>query len=83
MNAEHDFGTWLRQARADYDLTQEALAERIGCSPQTVRAFETGRRRPSREMAAFYAALSAETRDRTSALVHVRAGATEDHSGSR
>ncbi|HYF64886.1 MAG TPA: helix-turn-helix domain-containing protein, partial [Herpetosiphonaceae bacterium] len=52
MNADHDFGMRLRQARAEYDLTQEALAEQIGCSPQTVRAFETGRRRPSREMAA-------------------------------
>jgi predicted ATPase/transcriptional regulator with XRE-family HTH domain len=66
MNADHDFGVWLRQARADYDLTQEALAEKIGCSPQTVRSFETGRRRPSRDMAA-----------RIADILHVPADARE------
>jgi predicted ATPase/DNA-binding XRE family transcriptional regulator len=49
---ERDFCTWLRQARTERDLTQEALAEAVGCAEQTVRAFESGRRRPSREMAA-------------------------------
>jgi transcriptional regulator with XRE-family HTH domain len=33
-------------------MTQEALAEAVGCATQTVRSFEIGRRRPSREMAA-------------------------------
>ena len=48
---ERDFGVWLRQARTELDLTQEALAELAGCSVQTVRSFESGRRRPSRDMA--------------------------------
>src|SRR5581483_12518123 len=52
MHNPPTFGTWLRQARIARDLTQEALAEQIGCSTQTVRAFERDRRRPSREMAA-------------------------------
>jgi transcriptional regulator with XRE-family HTH domain len=34
------------------DMTQEALAEAVGCATQTVRSFENGRRRPSRDMAA-------------------------------
>jgi predicted ATPase/DNA-binding CsgD family transcriptional regulator/transcriptional regulator with XRE-family HTH domain len=45
------FGRWLRQLRAEYDLTQEALAERVGCAVQTIRTFERGLRRPSRDMA--------------------------------
>jgi transcriptional regulator with XRE-family HTH domain len=46
-----DFGSWLRRARGARDLTQEALAEAVGCATQTIRSFEIGRRRPSREMA--------------------------------
>ena len=45
------FGGWLKRLRTQQDLTQEALAERVGCSPQTVRMLESGRRRPSFEMA--------------------------------
>jgi transcriptional regulator with XRE-family HTH domain len=57
MQQSLTFGTWLRQARIARDLTQEALAEQVGCSTQTVRAFESGRRRPSREMAVRLAAI--------------------------
>jgi DNA-binding XRE family transcriptional regulator len=32
----------LKRLRAEHDLTQEALAEMIGCAPQTMRAFERG-----------------------------------------
>lgn len=66
VNRGRDFCGWLRQARVALDLTQEALAEAVGCSEQTVRAFESGRRRPSREMAARLAVilrLPAEERD--------------------
>jgi predicted ATPase/transcriptional regulator with XRE-family HTH domain len=52
MSRKQDFPGWLRQARAANDLTQESLAEAVGCATQTVRSFENGRRRPSREMAA-------------------------------
>ena len=58
LNSNHDdktpndnrFGLWLRQRRIHFDLTQEQLADRIGCSPETVRKIEAGRRRPSRQM---------------------------------
>jgi predicted ATPase/DNA-binding XRE family transcriptional regulator len=51
MDNPLDFGAWLRQIRAARDLTQEALAEAVGCATQTIRSLELGRRRPSREMA--------------------------------
>jgi DNA-binding XRE family transcriptional regulator len=42
---------WMRRQRALRDLTQEALAEEVGCALQTIRAFENGWRRPSRPLA--------------------------------
>jgi predicted ATPase/transcriptional regulator with XRE-family HTH domain len=45
------FGRWLKKLRAQHDLTQEALAELAFCSVQTIRFFESGKRRPSLEMA--------------------------------
>jgi predicted ATPase/DNA-binding XRE family transcriptional regulator len=45
------FGQWLRQRRRSLDLTQEALAQRVGCVVDTVRKIELGMRRPSRAMA--------------------------------
>ncbi|HEU5011273.1 MAG TPA: helix-turn-helix domain-containing protein [Roseiflexaceae bacterium] len=45
------FKDWLRRQRVALDLTQEALAEQVGCAVQTIRAFEHGWRRPSRPMA--------------------------------
>lgn len=50
MQSPTEFGAWLRQLRTARDLTQEALAELVGCAGQTLRSFEIGRRRPSREM---------------------------------
>ena len=44
-------GRWLKRLRAQNDLTQEALAERANVSVQTIRFFESGRRRPSWETA--------------------------------
>ncbi|MBE2239422.1 MAG: tetratricopeptide repeat protein [Caldilineaceae bacterium] len=44
-------GRLLKRLRAQQDLTQEALAERVHCSVQAIRFFESGRRRPSWEMA--------------------------------
>ena len=45
------FGRRLKQLRSRRDLTQEALAELAFCSVQTIRVFETGKRRPAVEMA--------------------------------
>src|SRR5687768_3014663 len=51
MNVETPFPIWLRQRRKALDLRQEDLAERIGCSESTIRKFELGVRRPSRQVA--------------------------------
>src|SRR5689334_12415808 len=45
------FGGQVRQRRRALDLTQEALAERAGCSSETIRKIEAGRVRPSRQLA--------------------------------
>lgn len=45
------FGQWLRQRRKSYDLSQENLADRVGCVFETIRKIEAGRRRPSRQLA--------------------------------
>src|SRR5689334_1662088 len=44
-------GRWLKARRKQLDLTQEALAERVGCSPDTVRKIEAGKQRPSQQLA--------------------------------
>lgn len=45
------FGQWLKERRDTLGLTQDELAQRIGCSPETIRKFEAGTRRPSRQIA--------------------------------
>lgn len=48
---QHDFGSQLRALRAAQDFTQERLAEAVGCATETIRSFESGRRRPSLSIA--------------------------------
>jgi Helix-turn-helix len=45
------FGQWLSQQRQARDLTQEELAERIGCSDSSIQKIEVGDRRPSKQVA--------------------------------
>ena len=42
---------WIKQRRKELGLTQEALAERAGCSWETVRKIEAGIVRPSQQLA--------------------------------
>src|SRR3712207_4824779 len=51
MHEPMTLGRWMKRLRAEHDLTQEALAEALGCAVQTIRTFETGTRRPSRALA--------------------------------
>lgn len=50
MNAD-TFGTWLKARRKKLDLTQEALANLVGCSVSAIRKIENDERRPSRQIA--------------------------------
>lgn len=54
-DGESRFGQWLRRRRRHLDLTQTQLADCAACSLTTIRKFETGERRPSRDLAAVLA----------------------------
>jgi predicted ATPase/DNA-binding XRE family transcriptional regulator len=45
------FGQRLRDLRRDRDLSQAQLADKAGCSVNTIRKLESDERRPSRELA--------------------------------
>jgi predicted ATPase/transcriptional regulator with XRE-family HTH domain len=45
------FGNWVKRRRKALDLTQQELAQRIGCSLSLIFKVESDERRPSREMA--------------------------------
>ena len=51
MEFNPPFGRWLKQRRAQRDLTQGDLARRIHYSPETIRKIEAGRLNPSRQIA--------------------------------
>lgn len=50
MDTPLTFSRWLKRLRIEHGLTQEALAEQVGCSAEMIRAIEGVRRRPSRAM---------------------------------
>jgi predicted ATPase/DNA-binding XRE family transcriptional regulator len=55
MDQEFSFGEWIRKRRKTLDLTQEALAERVGYSAEMLRKIEYDERRPSQRGAALLA----------------------------
>ncbi len=79
------FGQWLRQRRRSHDLTQDALAQCVGCVVDTVRKLEAGLRRPSSAMAERLAqCLSIPLEHHAAFLTAARAGnAPRDLSASR
>ena len=48
---DYSFGIWVRRRRKALDLTQQELAQRVGCSPSLVFKIESDGRRPSRQIA--------------------------------
>jgi transcriptional regulator with XRE-family HTH domain len=51
MQSDISFSQWLKQLRADLDLTQKALAELVSCHYSLIQMYETYKRRPSIAMA--------------------------------
>ena len=50
--AKPEIGNVIRRLRFEHDeMTQQALADRVGCSRQTIVLLEQGRYSPSLEMA--------------------------------
>lgn len=48
---DYSFGDWIRRRRRALDLTQEELAQRVGCSASFIFKIEADERRPSRQVA--------------------------------
>src|SRR5262245_36226100 len=45
------FGAWLKRRRQTLGLTQDALAQQVGCAVATIRKIEADARRPSVQIA--------------------------------
>jgi len=45
------FGTWIKRRRKALDMTQQELAQRVGCSLSLIFKIESDARRPSRQVA--------------------------------
>lgn len=75
MSTPPPFGHWLKRLRAHHDLTQERLAELAYCSVQTIRFFESGKRRPSIEMAERLAAILQVPEEQREQFVRTARGA--------
>src|SRR6476659_8605292 len=83
MDDGRPFGAWLKQRRKDLDLTQEALAERVGCSVDMVRKVESGVARPSRQLADLLATqLEIAPDSRAAFVLRARAGASRSDPGA-
>jgi predicted ATPase/DNA-binding XRE family transcriptional regulator len=78
MDTPSAFGQWLRARRKALDLTQLELAERIGCTEDTVHRWEIGTRRPSKQVASLLAGvLAVPDQDRADFLQFAREGSLE------
>jgi predicted ATPase/class 3 adenylate cyclase len=51
METTNSFGYWIRRQRKALDLTQQMLANRVGCSLAAIKKIESDERRPSRQIA--------------------------------
>ena len=48
---EYSFGSWIKRRRRALGLTQQDLAQRVGCSVSLIFKIESDERRPSRQIA--------------------------------
>ena len=80
MEETISFGYWLRRRRKALDLTQAAVAQRVGCAKTTIQKLELEERRPSREMAQQLAqVLAIPPPERAIFVQCARGGCTTDH----
>jgi predicted ATPase/transcriptional regulator with XRE-family HTH domain len=52
MERRDSFGYWMRRRRKTLDLTQNELAQQVGCAVGTIQKLEGDERRPSKQLAA-------------------------------
>ena len=80
MDEPASFGYWVRRRRKALDLTQAALAARVGLSVAMIRLIEADERCPSREVAGLLAqVLDLEPAERDAFVQAARAALTVDH----
>ena len=71
---EHSFGYWLRLRRKALDLTQDALADRVGCSVGMIRKIESEERRPSAQIVERLAQIFSIPQEEQTALLRFARG---------
>ncbi len=72
------FGQWLKKRRKALDLTQAEFARQVGCATISIQLMETGKRRPSKQMAESLARqLNIPTEERQDFIRFARTGADE------
>jgi predicted ATPase/transcriptional regulator with XRE-family HTH domain len=82
MTQPETFGHWLRHLRKAKDLTQEELADLVGCASETIRKIEAGGRKPSRQMAELLAeCLDVPQEERPAFIQFARVGAETEEQG--
>jgi tetratricopeptide (TPR) repeat protein/DNA-binding XRE family transcriptional regulator len=74
QEAISSFGTWLRRQRKVHDLTQAELAQRVGCTRETIKRIETDVRRPSKVLAARIALILAVPSEEHETVIQVARG---------
>jgi transcriptional regulator with XRE-family HTH domain len=48
---DYSFGNWIKRRRRALDISQQELADRVGCSVSAIFKIESDERRPSRQIA--------------------------------
>ena len=71
---ESSFNVWIKQRRRALDLTQEDLAECVGCSRIAIQKIELGERRPSKQIAQRLAECLQLSREEQEAFVRYARG---------
>ncbi len=74
MDEPLSFGTWLKRRRKSLDLTQNELANKIGCSLSTIVKIESEERRPSRQIATLLASILEIPPDQQASFLKVARG---------
>lgn len=83
MLDKSSLGQWLRERRKELDLTQEEVAQRAHCSPDTVRKLEAGSRRASKEVAHHLADALELLDDERAAFLRLARGVADDEAPLR
>lgn len=74
IDALYSMGEWIRRRRKALDMTQKALADRVGCALITMARIEADERRPSRDIALLLAEHLQVPPEQRAAFVRVARG---------